>query len=392
MKYRKDRYGNDLSQLGYGCMRFTRKGAQIDYAKAEREIMYAVEHGINYFDTAYAYPGSEECLGRILEENNCRNKVNIATKLPQYLIRSAKAVDKIFNEELSRLRTDHIDYYLMHMFTDFSEWERLKSYGIEEWIAARKADGSIRQIGFSYHGDTEMFLKILDAYDWDFCQVQYNYLDETSQAGTRGVKAAAEKGIPVVIMEPLRGGKLVDLPVTAKRDLRESGKGYSAAELGLRWLWNQSEVTVVLSGMNSLEMAEENIRIASDAEPGCFGSSDMALVDSIRRNIREKEKVGCTGCRYCMPCPQGVDIPANFHYYNLMYIEGKKTPVRFEFLRNVGLQGKPGFASQCIGCGKCEKHCPQHIRIREMLKKADRELRPLPYKIGMKIARKVMSR
>ena len=392
MKYRKDRYGNELSQLGFGCMRFTRKGAQIDYAKAESEVLYAIGQGVNYFDTAYAYVGSEECLGRILDENKCRDKVNIATKLPQYLMRSMKAVEKTFNEELSRLRTDHIDYYLMHMFTDISEWERLKSYGIEEWIAARKAEGSIRQIGFSYHGDTEMFLQILNAYDWDFCQVQYNYLDDTSQAGTRGVRAAAEKGIPVIIMEPLRGGKLVNLPVNAKRELRESGKGYSAAELGLRWLWNQSEVTVVLSGMNSTEMVEENIRIASDAEPGCFDDSDFALTDSIRRIIKEKEKVGCTGCRYCMPCPQGVDIPANFHYYNLMYIEGRKNPVRFEFLRNVGLQGKPGYASQCIGCGKCEKHCPQHIQIREMLKKADKELRPLPYKIGMLIARKLMSR
>ena len=392
MKYRKDKYGNELSQLGYGCMRFTSKGTKIDYEKAEREIMRAVESGVNYFDTAYAYPGSEECLGRILAENKVRDKVNIATKLPQYMVRSMKAVDKIFREELSRLQTDHVDYYLMHMFTDISEWERLKSYGMEDWIAARKADGSIRQIGFSYHGDTDMFLQILDAYDWDFCQVQYNYLDETSQAGRRGVEAAEAKGIPVVIMEPLRGGKLVKLPVKAKRELSESGKSYTAAELGLRWLWNQTGVTVVLSGMNSLEMVDENIRIASDAEPGCFDDSDFALVESVKKIIKEKERVGCTGCRYCMPCPSGVDIPGNFHHWNLMYIEGKKNPVRFEFARNVGLQGKPGFASQCIGCGKCETHCPQHIQIREMLKRADKELRPLPYRIAMPIVRKLMSR
>ena len=392
MKYRKDKYGNELSQLGYGCMRFTGKGGKIDYEKAEREIMRAVEKGVNYFDTAYAYSGSEECLGRILAENKVRDQVNIATKLPQYMVRSMKAVDRIFNEELSRLQTDHVDYYLMHMFTDISEWERLKSYGMEDWIAARKADGSIRQIGFSYHGDTEMFLQILDAYDWDFCQVQYNYLDETSQAGRRGVEAAEAKGIPVVIMEPLRGGKLVKLPVKAKRELSESGKSYTAAELGLRWLWNQTGVTVVLSGMNSLEMVDENIRIASDAEPGCFDDSDFALVESVKKIIKEKERVGCTGCRYCMPCPSGVDIPGNFHHWNLMYIEGKKNPVRFEFARNVGLQGKPGFASQCIGCGKCETHCPQHIQIREMLKRADKELRPLPYRIAMPIVRKLMSR
>ena len=280
----------------------------------------------------------------------------------------------------------------MHMFTDISEWERLKSYGIEEWIAARKADGSIRQIGFSYHGDTEMFLQILNAYDWDFCQVQYNYLDETSQAGRRGVEAAEKKGIPVVIMEPLRGGKLVNLPVKAKQELASSGKGYTAAELGLRWLWNQIGVTVVLSGMNSIEMVDENIRIASDAEPGCFDESDFALTESVKRIIKEKERVGCTGCRYCMPCPSGVDIPGNFHYWNLMYIEGKKNPVRFEFARNVGLQGKPGFATQCVGCGKCELHCPQHIQIREMLKKADKELRPLPYRIVLPVIRKFMKR
>jgi predicted aldo/keto reductase-like oxidoreductase len=280
----------------------------------------------------------------------------------------------------------------MHMFTDISEWEKLKAMGIEEWIAARKADGSIRQIGFSYHGDTDMFLKILNAYDWDFCQVQYNYLDENSQAGRRGVEAAAEKGIPVIIMEPLRGGKLVNLPVDALRALRESGKGYTPAELGLRWLWDQSGVTVVLSGMNSLEMVQENIRIASDAAPGSFTEKEHGLVDSVRRIIKEKEKVGCTGCRYCMPCPQGVDIPGTFHYYNLMYIEGKKTGVRMEYARNVGLQKDAGFASKCIGCGKCEQHCPQSIAIREKLKEADKDLRPLPYRIGIGLARKVLSR
>ena len=392
MKYRKDRYGNELSQLGYGCMRFTRKGSKIDYEKAESEVLHAIEQGINYFDTAYIYPGSEECLGRILDENGCRDKVNIATKLPQYMIRSAGAIDKTFAEELSRLRTDHVDYYLMHMFTDYSEWEKLRSLGIEDWIKARKAEGSIRQIGFSYHGDSDMFLKILDAYDWDFCQVQYNYLDENSQAGRRGVEAAAAKGIPVVIMERLRGGKLVALPAGALKAIKESGKGYSAADLGLRWLWNQSEVTVVLSGMNSMEMVDENIRIASTAEVGSLDESDFALIDKVVSIIKEKEKVGCTGCRYCMPCPSSVDIPGNFYYYNLMYTEGKKGAARREFARNVGLQAKPGFATKCTRCGKCEAHCPQHIAIRDMLQQADKDLRPLPYKVGIAVVRKFFSR
>ena len=392
MKYRKDRKGNELSQLGYGCMRFTKKGTGIDYAKAEREVMHAIENGVNYLDTAYIYPGSEECLGRILDENKCRERVNIATKLPQYMLRSMKAVDRTFNEELARLRTNYIDYYLMHMFTDYSEWEKLEALGIRDWIKEHKENGSIRNIGFSYHGDTEMFLRILNAYDWEFCQIQYNYLDENSQAGRRGLQAAAEKGIPVVIMEPLRGGKLVNLPSKARDALAKSGSGFTPAELGLRWLWNQPEVTVVLSGMNSLDMVEENIRIASDMEAGTLSEADLELVGEVRAIIKEKEKVGCTGCRYCMPCPQGVDIPGNFQYYNLMYIEKGRQRARFEFARNLGLQKEPGFASQCIGCGKCELHCPQHIKIRDMLKKADKDLRPLPYRIGIGIARKYFSR
>ena len=391
MKYRLDRYGNPISQLGYGCMRFTRKGSGIDYEKAEKEVLLAIEKGVNYFDTAYIYPGNEECLGWILEKNHCRDKVNIATKLPQYLLRSAAAIDKTFREELSRLRTDYIDYYLMHMFTDYAEWVRLQNLGIEQWIARQKEEGRIRYIGFSYHGDTEMFLKILDAYDWDFCQIQYNYLDEHTQAGRTGLQAAAKKGIPVIIMEPLRGGKLVNLPEQAKQVLASHGKGYTPAELGLRWLWNQPEVTCVLSGMNSEEMVNENIRIASDAEPGHLTEEDMEIVAQIPQIIRQREKVGCTGCRYCMPCPKGVDIPGNFHYYNLMYME-KKSSARKEFARNMGLRKEPGFATQCVGCGLCEKHCPQHLPIRQKLKEADRDLRPLPYKIGIQVARKIMSR
>ena len=389
VKYRLDKKGNEISQLGYGCMRFSRKGGGIDYEKAEREVLLAMEQGVNYFDTAYVYPGSEECLGRILQEHGCREKVYIATKLPQYMMRSIAAIDKTFKEEMTRLRTDYIDYYLMHMFTDVVEWERLQALGIEAWIDKRKADGEIRNIGFSYHGDTDMFLKILNAYDWDFCQIQYNYLDEHTQAGKRGLQAAAEKGIPVIIMEPLRGGKLVKLPEKAKQILASGSKGYTPAELGLRWLWNQPEVTCVLSGMNSEDMVNENIRIASQADPGHMTEEDLQMVEQIKAIIREKEKVGCTGCRYCMPCPKGVDIPGNFYYYNLMYIE-KKSSARFEFAQNMGIRKEPGFASQCVGCGKCETHCPQKINIREMLKEADRALRPLPYKLGINAARKFM--
>lgn len=389
MLYREDKNGSKISQLGYGCMRFTKKGTDIDYEKAEKEVMYAIENGVNYLDTAYVYPGSEECLGRILDENNCRDKVNIATKLPQYLMRNSQQIDKTFKEELSRLRTDHIDYYLMHMFTDYAEWAHLKNLGIEEWIEEHKANGSIKNIGFSYHGNTDMFLKILEDYDWDFCQIQYNYLDEHSQAGRTGLEAAQAKGIPVIIMEPLRGGKLVNLPPAASDLLKASDKKYTPAEIGLRWLWNQPGVTCILSGMNSMEMVEENIKIASSATVGHFTDDDFALVDKIVSIIKEKEKVGCTGCRYCMPCPKGVDIPGNFYYYNLMSID-KKSTARFEFAQNMGIRKEPGFASQCIGCGKCEQHCPQHLPIREKLKEADKALRPLPYKVGIEVMRKIM--
>ena len=391
MRYRPDRQGKPISQLGFGCMRFTKKGGGIDYEKAKGEVLLAIQQGVNYFDTAYIYPGSEACLGRILAEEHCREKVYIATKLPQYMLRSRKAVDKVFAEELTRLRTDYIDYYLMHMFTDYAEWERLQGLGIEDWIAQKKAAGAIRSIGFSYHGESGMFLKILDAYDWDFCQIQYNYLDEHTQAGRTGLRAAAERGIPVIIMEPLRGGKLVELPGEAKKALADSGRGWSPAELGLRWLWDQPEVTCVLSGMNSEAMVRENIRVASEAQPGCLTGEDRALVEQVKAAIRRRERVGCTGCRYCMPCPAGVDIPGNFHYYDLMYLEGRKSSARFEFARNLGLRKDPAFASQCVGCGKCESHCPQHIPIRQKLKEADRALRPLPYKLGLKVARRILA-
>ena len=391
MKYREDKYNNKISQLGYGCMRFTKKGNSIDLEKAEKELLRGIELGINYLDTAYIYPGSEEAVGKILEKNNLRDKVNIATKLPQYLVRTLDAVEKTFKEELSRLRTDYVDYYLMHMFTDISEWEKLKGLGIEKWIADHKADGSIKNIGFSYHGDTDMFLKILNAYDWDFCQIQYNYLDEHSQAGRRGLEAAQEKGIPVIIMEPLRGGKLVNIPEEAKKVIKNKGREYTPAELGLRWLWDQPGVTCVLSGMNSIEMVEENARIASEAEAGHFDDTDREIVEEVKKIIKAKEKVGCTGCRYCMPCPKGVDIPGTFYYYNLMYIEGKNS-ARFNFAQTTALREEPCFASQCVGCGKCEQHCPQHLPIREKLKEADQALRPWPIKAGIKLANKFILR
>ena len=389
MQYRTDRQGTEISVLGYGCMRFTKKGVATDMEKTEKEILLAIEKGINYFDTAYIYPGSEVALGQILAKNNLREKVHIATKLPQYLIRNEAAIEKYFNEQLERLQTDYIDYYLMHMLTDIDAWNTLKALGIEEWIKQKKAEGKIKQIGFSYHGNSPMFLEILNAYDWDFCQIQYNYMDEVSQAGVKGLKAAAEKGIPVIIMEPLRGGKLVNIPAQAKEFLNKSSRNWTPAELSLRWLWNQPEVTCVLSGMNSSEMIEENCNIASTAIAGDFTSDDFALVEDIKKILKQKTKVDCTGCRYCMPCPKNVDIPAIFSSYNNMYTEAKISALA-DFVRTVGLRKESAFATQCIGCGKCEKHCPQHIPIREKLKEADKKLRPWPIKVAMSVIRLFM--
>ena len=219
MNYRKDKYGNPISILGFGCMRFTQSGGKIDLDKAEREILEAIQSGVNYFDTAYVYPGSEDALGRILEKNHLRDQVSIATKLPHYLLRKPGSFEKYFSEELKRLRTDRVDYYLMHMLTDVKTWERLKSLGIVEWLREKQRSGAIRQVGFSYHGNSEMFCQLVDAYDWDFCQIQYNYMDEHSQAGRRGLQYAASKQIPVMIMEPLRGGKLVGLLPDEARQL-----------------------------------------------------------------------------------------------------------------------------------------------------------------------------
>jgi hypothetical protein len=306
------------------------------------------------------------------------------------MIANRAGLDKYFNEELSRLRTDFIDYYLMHHLTDIAMWEKLKNVGILEWIREKKESGVIRNIGFSYHGNTDNFLKILNDYDWDFCQIQYNYLDEVSQAGVEGLKAANAKGIPVIIMEPLRGGKLVNmLPEGAVKAINESGNGWSPAEWAFRWLYNQPEVTVVLSGMNSLEMVEENCKTADDMKAGSLTDEDFAMLDEVVKAIHEKEKVGCTGCRYCMPCPKGVDIPGTFACWNTMYTEGKSSG-RFQFAQTVGLTKEPAFATQCVECGKCEMHCPQSIPIREMLKKADKDLRPFGYKVGINIARKFM--
>ena len=388
MNYRTDRYGNQLSILGFGCMRFPQTLGKIDMKETEAEIMTAYEAGVNYYDTAYIYPGSEAALGEILNKNQIREKVSIATKLPHYLIKSIADMDKIFAEELRRLRTDYIDYYLMHMLTDTETWERLKSLGIEEWIEKKKASGAIRQIGFSYHGNSEMFCKLVDAYDWDFCQIQYNYMDEHTQAGRRGLYHANKKGIPVIIMEPLRGGKLVHrLPDSAKKIFADYKIQRTPAQWAFRWLWNQPEVTVVLSGMNSDEMVRDNIQTASTVEIGELGEAEEQMLKQVVDAINAKMKVGCTGCGYCMPCPKGVDIPGTFAAYNRRYAEGKFWSL-VDYVICTILRKNSTAASNCIQCGKCEKHCPQHIEIRKHLKDAKKELETPVYKVVRNIVKR----
>ncbi len=385
MQYRKDKYGNDISALGFGCMRFQRSGPGIDMAEAEKEILAAIESGVNYFDTAYIYPGSEAALGEILAKNSVREKVKIATKLPHYLIKSREGMEKLFGEQLKRLKTDYVDYYLMHMLTDIATWEKQVKLGVLDFLEEKKRSGAIRQIGFSYHGNSDMFCKLVDAYDWDFCQIQYNYLDEHSQAGRRGLQYAHSKGLPVIIMEPLRGGKLVNrLPQDALDAFAGHPVSRTPAQWAFRWLWNQEEVTCVLSGMNSMEMLRENVQTASDARIGELGPEEDAMFQKVVAAINAKLKVGCTGCGYCMPCPKGVDIPGAFASYNRMASEGKFAGLKEHFMCSAARQDSTA-ASLCIGCGKCESHCPQGIAIRQELKNVKKDLEGPLYKTARKV-------
>lgn len=385
MNYRENKRNADqLSVLGYGCLRFTKKGNIIDQEKAEEEMIFALENGVNYFDTAYTYGGSEAALGKFLAKGY-RKDVFIATKLPHYLCKSYEDFERYFSEQLERLQTNYIDYYLMHMLTDISSWNRIKDLGIEKWIQVKKEKGQIHNIGFSFHGGKEGFQQVVDAYDWDFCQIQYNYLDEHAQAGVEGLHYASKKGLPVIIMEPLRGGKLVfGLPEQGVKCFQKVDQTKTPAEWGLKWLWNQSEVTVVLSGMNTLEQVKENVRIASNTEAGELTQKHHEMFEQVINEIKKVEKVGCTGCGYCMPCPQGVDIPVCFRCYNSKYMDGWFTGLR-EYMMCTTFKKDPSNASKCVQCGKCEKNCPQGIEIRKELKNVKKHLETPVFKIAQKI-------
>lgn len=366
--------GDKLSILAFGCMRFSK-----DINQVKEQVAYAIENGVNYFDTAYIYQNSEATLGEALS-GGLREKVKIATKLPPYLVKKYEDMDKIFNTQLKRLKTDHIDYYLVHMLTEVSVWNRLLNLEILKWVEDKKKSGQIINFGFSYHGGKEEFKKLIDVYDWDFCQIQYNYLDENNQAGRSGFEYAASKGIPVMIMEPLRGGKLVNnLPKEVKDIWGNAYVKRSPAEWAFRWLWNQHGVTTVLSGMNSMEMLKENIVAASDEKGYSFSELDIDLFEKVRKILNNTIKVPCTGCNYCMPCPAGVDIPVCFSCYNDIEIEGKNG-AKMKYMMQTTIKKNSSNASQCKQCGKCEKHCPQKIEIRKELKNVSKNLEGFPYK------------
>jgi len=391
MNYRVNpKNGDKLSVLGFGCLRLTKNGLSVNEKEVERQMMYAIEKGVNFFDTAYMYPNSEETLGNILSKNNCRDKVKIGTKLPPYLVKKYSDFDKIFNIELERLKTDYIDYYFMHMLTDLNTWTRLIDLGVLKWINEKKAEGKIKNIGFSYHGGKSEFIKLVDAYDWEFCMIQYNYLDENNQAGKSGLQYATSKGLPVFIMEPLRGGKLVNnLPKEVAQKFKNADSSKSMAEWALRWVWNHEEVVVVLSGMNAYEQVVDNISIASNAEANALTESDLKLFEDIKKIMADLTLVPCTGCDYCMPCPLGVDIPTCFSCYNNIKIEGKMQAIA-TYVMQTSLKSSPTNASKCVKCGKCEKHCPQNIEIIKSLGDVQKNLEGFYYKPVKYIAKKFM--
>ena len=387
MQYRiNPRNGDAISALGYGCMRFTRS-IGINQEKAETELEAAFKNGVNYFDTAYIYPGSEAALGKFLAKGY-RDKVFVATKLPYKLCRTLEDVEKIFNEQKTRLQTSYLDYYLIHMLSDTDAWEKLKSAGIETWIAEKKASKEIRNIGFSYHGGTDGFKRLVDCYDWDFCQIQLNYLDDVSQAGIAGLKYAAEKNLPVIIMEPLRGGRLCKLAKHEEELFAAVNPDRKAADWGLRWLWNMPEVTCVLSGMNDVEQIRENTETAETALPGLLTDEETAVYSRVKETIMNGMRVPCTGCGYCMPCPAGVDIPSCFAAYNTRAVEGF-LPGMMAYVTCTSMKEKPASASACIGCGRCEKKCPQGLLIRDFLDETKAVMEGPAYRIGIKLLKKL---
>ena len=375
MLYRKYGKTNEMvSALGFGCMRLPISGGDptnIDEDKAINMIRYAIDAGVNYVDTAYPYHGtgfasggaSEPFVAKALKEGY-RERVKLATKLPSWLIKTRTDMDKYLNEQLERLETDVIDFYLVHALNK-GVWSVLKEAGISEFLDQAIKDGKIKYAGFSFHDQVGLFKEIVDYYDWSFCQIQYNYLDEDYQAGREGLEYAAKKGLGIAIMEPLRGGNLANLPQDAKTIIDQADVKRTPVEWALRWLWNYPEISVVLSGMTTMDHVTENIKVAQEAQANSFTAKEVGMIDEVKKLVKARIKVNCTACAYCMPCSEGINIPVCFSTYNDHWIfDG--TPAAKQMYELLSKMAAP--ASKCIECGRCEEHCPQGIAIRQELK------------------------
>ena len=393
MLYRKmPGNGDELSILGFGCMRLPLKEGKINEERARQQLRDAIDHGINYIDTAWPYHmgESEPFVGRTLAEGY-RERVKLATKLPSWSVKGREDMDRFLNAQLERLNTDHIDYYLVHGLVG-ALWDKMEKLDILSFLDRAKADGRIINAGFSFHGSIKDFKRIVDSYPWTFCQIQYNFLDEKNQAGTEGLEYAASKGLGVIIMEPLRGGKLTDPVPSEIQDIWNGAEvKRTPAEWALRWIWNRPEVTVVLSGMNEEAHIGENLKIAGEAYPHSLKESELQLVKKVEQKYRKLMKTGCTGCRYCIPCPSGVDIPGCFEIYDNYYLSGNEKEAKLMYAAKPGgiIRGDvPGYASQCVQCGQCVEKCPQQLDIPSFLEAVKEEFEGKNFKGWKVIAKK----
>lgn len=390
-----------LSTLGFGCMRLpTRVGGQasnlIDRERTVKQIRYAIDQGVNYLDTAYPYHlgASESFLGEYVLKDGYREKVNIATKLPCFSINKKESMEEIFNKQLEKLQVDYIDYYLLHALNG-KTWNKMVSLDVIDFMNNIRKQGKVRHMGFSFHGTRDDFIKIVDGYDWEFAQVQFNILDEHFQAGIEGIQYAHDKGLGIIVMEPLRGGSLVGkIPNEVQKLYNSAPVKKSPADWALRWIWNHPEITLVLSGMNNEENIKENIKIASEAFPDSLSNTEISIVEDVRKTYQDIMQVGCTGCGYCMPCPAGINIPGAFKNLNNYHMYSK-FEARIYHMGYAGVQtedGKPHWTSTCLNCGQCEKKCPQGIKVREEFKHVQRDLEGAGIKATASIARRIMNR
>ena len=364
-----------VSALGFGAMRLPileKDSAKIDEPEAIRMIRHAIDQGVNYLDTAYPYHGgnSEPLVGKALQDGY-RERVRLATKMPIWLVENAGSFDRFLDEQLTRLQTDHIDFYLLHGLNKTS-WQKMQDFNVLDWLEKARDSGRIRHLGFSFHDAVDVFKSIIDAYDgWDFCQIQYNYMDIDNQAGTEGLKYAASRGLGIVVMEPILGGRLVDPPEPVQNIWDSSPVKRSPVDWSLQWIWDQPEVSVILSGMSTLQQVQENIASAARSAVGVFGEADQAVIARARQAYQDLSVIPCTRCEYCLPCPNEINIPQLFAMFNNGKMYNKACYMRESYQRWVP-EGKR--AGDCVACRECESKCPQQILISEWMVKVDEVL------------------